>query len=289
MTARVGPVSAKFRGRLSLSDIKPPHSYSLAFEGQGGAAGFAKGGAQVKLFPEKDQTKLVYDVKANVGGKLAQIGSRLVDAAAKKVADEFFNNFNKRVSAVGEDTTVVIAAEPAHGHGGAEKAPRRRRRSPTPRSSSSPPARWWCSSSRWSRCSADDSTLLFREDPYLRVLRSDRRRRACGDGVELDRTVFYPMGGGQAGDTGTLGAWRVLDTRKGAGGDSVLHVLEPGAAADRRAEAADRDRLGTAPPPDALPHRAASSRRGGEGAGHRRAHRATTRRTSTSTSRWRSW
>jgi carbon monoxide dehydrogenase subunit G len=122
MTARVGPVSAKFRGRLSLSDIKPPHSYSLAFEGQGGAAGFAKGGAQVKLFPEQDQTKLAYDVKANVGGKLAQIGSRLVDAAAKKVADEFFNNFNKRMSAAGEETTVVIAPEPAHGHGGAQSS-----------------------------------------------------------------------------------------------------------------------------------------------------------------------
>ena len=119
MTAKVGPVSAKFRGRLSLSDIKPPDSYSLAFEGQGGAAGFAKGGAQVRLFPEKDQTRLAYDVKANVGGKLAQIGSRLVDAAAKKVADEFFSNFNKRMSSV-EDTTVVIAPEPAHGHGGAD-------------------------------------------------------------------------------------------------------------------------------------------------------------------------
>jgi uncharacterized protein len=120
MTAKVGPVSAKFRGRLSLSDIKPPHSYSLAFEGQGGAAGFAKGGAQVRLFPEKDQTRLVYEAKANVGGKLAQIGSRLVDAAAKKVADEFFNNFNKRMSS-SEDTTVVIAPEPPHGHGAADK------------------------------------------------------------------------------------------------------------------------------------------------------------------------
>jgi uncharacterized protein len=120
MTAKVGPVSAKFRGRLSLSDIKPPHSYSLAFEGQGGAAGFAKGGAQVKLIPEKDQTRLVYEAKANVGGKLAQIGSRLVDAAAKKVADEFFQNFNKRMSSA-EDTTVVIAPEPAHGHGGADQ------------------------------------------------------------------------------------------------------------------------------------------------------------------------
>jgi len=119
MTAKVGPVSAKFRGRLSLSDIKPPHSYSLAFEGQGGAAGFAKGGAQVRLFPENDKTRLAYDVKANVGGKLAQIGSRLVDAAAKKVADEFFNNFNKRMSASGEDATVVNAPEPAHGHGDA--------------------------------------------------------------------------------------------------------------------------------------------------------------------------
>ena len=106
MTARVGPVSAKFRGRLSLSDIKPPHSYALAFEGQGGAAGFAKGAAQVRLVAEKDHTRLVYDVKANVGGKLAQIGSRLVDAAAKKVADEFFENFKRRMSA--EDTTVVI-------------------------------------------------------------------------------------------------------------------------------------------------------------------------------------
>lgn len=118
MTARVGPVSAKFRGRLSLSDIKPPHSYSLAFEGQGGAAGFAKGGAQVRLSPEGESTRLVYDVKANVGGKLAQIGSRLVDAAAKKVADEFFNNFNKRMSS-SEDQTVVMHPEPAHGHAGA--------------------------------------------------------------------------------------------------------------------------------------------------------------------------
>jgi len=99
MTARVGPVSAKFRGRLSLFDIKPPKSYSLAFEGQGGAAGFAKGAAQVKLEAAgATETKLAYEVKANVGGKLAQIGSRLVDAAAKKVADDFFKNFNGRMA-----------------------------------------------------------------------------------------------------------------------------------------------------------------------------------------------
>jgi carbon monoxide dehydrogenase subunit G len=110
MTARVGPVSAKFRGRLSLFDIKAPHSYSLAFEGQGGAAGFAKGAAQVRLAPEGKQTRLTYDVKANVGGKLAQIGSRLVDAAAKKVADDFFQNFTKKMSS-DEDTTIVMQTE----------------------------------------------------------------------------------------------------------------------------------------------------------------------------------
>ena len=111
MVARVGPVSAKFKGKLTLSDVKPPESYSIAFEGQGGPAGFAKGGAHVRLTPEAEKTKLSYDVKASVGGKLAQIGSRLVDAAAKKVADDFFRNFNQKVGAAqggGEDTTVVL-------------------------------------------------------------------------------------------------------------------------------------------------------------------------------------
>jgi carbon monoxide dehydrogenase subunit G len=110
MVARVGPVSAKFKGKLTLSDVKPPDSYSIAFEGQGGPAGFAKGGAHVRLAPQGDKTKLSYDVKASVGGKLAQIGSRLVDAAAKKVADDFFRNFNQQVGAAqggGEDTTVI--------------------------------------------------------------------------------------------------------------------------------------------------------------------------------------
>ena len=97
MVARVGPVSAKFKGKLTLSDIQPPNSYSIAFEGQGGAVGFAKGGAHVRLAPDADSTKLSYDVKASVGGKLAQIGSRLIDAAAKKVADDFFRNFNQKV------------------------------------------------------------------------------------------------------------------------------------------------------------------------------------------------
>ena len=110
MTARVGPVSAKFKGRLTLSDIKPPNSYSIAFEGQGGPAGFAKGGAQVKLSPHNGQTKLAYDVKASVGGKLAQIGSRLVDAAAKKVADDFFRNFTLRLSPEGAEEDTIVPA-----------------------------------------------------------------------------------------------------------------------------------------------------------------------------------
>jgi carbon monoxide dehydrogenase subunit G len=97
MVARVGPVSAKFKGKLTLSDIQAPNSYSIAFEGQGGAAGFAKGAAQVRLSPAGEATRLAYDVKASVGGKLAQIGSRLVDAAARKVADDFFRNFNQKV------------------------------------------------------------------------------------------------------------------------------------------------------------------------------------------------
>jgi hypothetical protein len=100
MVARIGPVSAKFKGKLTLSDLKPPHSYAIAFEGQGGAAGFGKGSAQVQLAPEGGGTKLTYQVKANVGGKLAQIGSRLVDAAAKKISQDFFNAFNEKVGSL---------------------------------------------------------------------------------------------------------------------------------------------------------------------------------------------
>jgi hypothetical protein len=90
-------VSAKFKGRIVLSDLKPPNSYAIAFEGQGGVAGFAKGGADVSLAPAGHATKLSYKVKASVGGKLAQIGSRLVDAAANKVANDFFVAFNEKV------------------------------------------------------------------------------------------------------------------------------------------------------------------------------------------------
>lgn len=121
MTARIGPVSAKFKGKLALSDLDPPNSYSLAFEGQGGVAGFGKGGAKVQLLPEGGSTKLAYQVKANVGGKLAQIGSRLVDAAAKKLSEEFFNAFNAKVASQnpGHEAAHGDAHHDAHGHGDA--------------------------------------------------------------------------------------------------------------------------------------------------------------------------
>ncbi|MBI3376731.1 MAG: carbon monoxide dehydrogenase subunit G [Betaproteobacteria bacterium] len=100
MTARVGPVSAKFKGKLTIADLDPPNAYSLSFEGQGGPAGFGKGGAKVRLAPEGHSTRLSYQVKANVGGKLAQIGSRLIDAAAGKLSNDFFNAFNERMASM---------------------------------------------------------------------------------------------------------------------------------------------------------------------------------------------
>jgi hypothetical protein len=99
VTAKVGPVKARFNGKIILNDIDPPSGYRLAGEGDGGAAGFAKGGATVTLEPDGDATLLKYEVEATIGGKLAQIGSRLVDAAARKMADDFFSRFNEIVSA----------------------------------------------------------------------------------------------------------------------------------------------------------------------------------------------
>ena len=98
-TAAIGPVKAKFRGKLKLADLDPPNSYSLSFDGQGGAAGFGKGTAQVSLAAEGAGTRLRYAVKAQVGGKLAQIGSRLVDGVAKKLADDFFAAFKQHIGA----------------------------------------------------------------------------------------------------------------------------------------------------------------------------------------------
>ena len=98
MTAKVGPVSAKFKGRMTLSNVNPPNAYTLHFEGQGGVAGFAKGEANVQLTPAEEGTTLSYSVKASIGGKLAQVGARLIDGVAKKMAEQFFTAFNKRAS-----------------------------------------------------------------------------------------------------------------------------------------------------------------------------------------------
>jgi carbon monoxide dehydrogenase subunit G len=92
--AKIGPVSARFKGKVTLSELNPPESYVLTGEGSGGAAGFAKGEAKVVLTADGDATILRYTVKATIGGKLAQLGQRLVDGAAKKMADEFFDKFS---------------------------------------------------------------------------------------------------------------------------------------------------------------------------------------------------
>jgi uncharacterized protein len=98
MTARVGPVSAKFKGRMTVTDSDPPNAYTLKFEGQGGVAGFAKGEASVNLSPQDAGTRLAYSAKATVGGKLAQVGARLIDGVARQIAEKFFEAFNKRAS-----------------------------------------------------------------------------------------------------------------------------------------------------------------------------------------------
>ena len=97
--AKVGPVSATFTGKVNLTDLDPPKGYTISGEGQGGVAGFAKGGAKVELEEDGAETILRYGVQAQVGGKLAQIGSRLIDATARKMADEFFKNFASAATA----------------------------------------------------------------------------------------------------------------------------------------------------------------------------------------------
>ena len=98
-TLKIGPVKAKFRGKVALSDLDPPFRCKLSGEGQGGVAGFAKGGADVELTPQDGGTLLTYAAQASVGGKLAQIGQRLIDGAAKQIADDFFARFSQAIAA----------------------------------------------------------------------------------------------------------------------------------------------------------------------------------------------
>jgi uncharacterized protein len=115
MTARVklavGPVRATFNGKVKLTDIDPPNGYRIVGEGNGGVAGFAKGGAVVRLADDGGGTLMTYDVKADVGGKLAQLGGRLIDSTAKKFADEFFARFTEVVG--GAPAHAAIAPAPA--------------------------------------------------------------------------------------------------------------------------------------------------------------------------------
>ena len=98
LKSKIGPVSARFTGIMTLQDVEAPRAYTMVFEGQGGVAGFAKGQAEVALSPEGEGTLLNYSVKAMVGGKIAQLGARLIDGVARKLADDFFRCFNERVS-----------------------------------------------------------------------------------------------------------------------------------------------------------------------------------------------
>lgn len=94
---KIGPISARFTGNVQLSDLDPPNGYTIAGEGQGGVAGFAKGGARVHLVDDGADTLLTYEVHAQVGGKIAQLGARLIEASAKQMADAFFDRFSAQV------------------------------------------------------------------------------------------------------------------------------------------------------------------------------------------------
>ncbi|SDW99747.1 CoxG family protein [Litoreibacter albidus] len=106
---KVGPVKATFKGAVQMTDVVAPTSMTISGEGKGGAAGFAKGGADVRLEAQGDMTVLHYDVEAKVGGKLAQLGSRIIDGFAKKMADQFFNNFQDAVGAPTADEEDAVA------------------------------------------------------------------------------------------------------------------------------------------------------------------------------------
>jgi carbon monoxide dehydrogenase subunit G len=106
VVARVGPVKASFLGKVTLTDLNPPESYTITGEGTGGVAGFAKGSAKVSLDDAGAETVLRYGVQAQVGGKLAQIGSRLIDATSRKMADDFFNRFLSSMSPAAAETSA---------------------------------------------------------------------------------------------------------------------------------------------------------------------------------------
>ena len=114
---KIGPINARFNGKVTLEDLDPPNGYNLNGEGQGGVAGFAKGGARVRLEDEQGATRLRYEVHAQIGGKMAQLGARLIDSTAKSLSEKFFNNFSAQVAPQVEENVPEAApaeaAEPA--------------------------------------------------------------------------------------------------------------------------------------------------------------------------------
>jgi len=109
---KIGPISARFTGAVHLTDLDPPNGYSIGGEGQGGVAGFAKGGAKVRLEDAGTGTLLYYEVHAQVGGKIAQLGARLIDASAKQMADAFFDRFSREVAPPPAPSPIAMSAPP---------------------------------------------------------------------------------------------------------------------------------------------------------------------------------
>ena len=125
VAAKIGPISARFNGKVTLADLDPPNAYTISGEGQGGVAGFAKGGAKVQLADAEGGTKLTYQVSAQIGGKMAQLGARLIDSVAKSYAESFFTKFSERLAPAPEAATApaptptketTSMAEHAHDH-----------------------------------------------------------------------------------------------------------------------------------------------------------------------------
>ena len=112
-SVKIGPISARFAGKVQLLDLDPPNGYRIEGEGQGGVAGFAKGGAVVRLVADGSATIMSYEVKANVGGKIAQLGARLIDASAKQMADAFFDRFAAQVASAEAEAVAAAPSAPA--------------------------------------------------------------------------------------------------------------------------------------------------------------------------------
>lgn len=131
VNAKIGPISSRFNGKVTLGDLDPPNSYTISGEGQGGVAGFAKGGAKVQLADTEGGTKLTYQVQAQIGGKMAQLGARLIDSVAKSYAESFFTRFSEKLAPTATAPTPATKPEevmadhapehlPAHAEHGAD-------------------------------------------------------------------------------------------------------------------------------------------------------------------------